>query len=413
MIESKKLNAFFNECFKLNIQTTLDNDLLKYHYNLYGVTKDYEEFEKYVISKYGSKGGGIFAEKDKMIFSVLKDVIVNPIYYTFSKMENILNVSPSEILFGLIENNKYDEFKNLIKTTYKEKNPFEDLKNFIENNEKNVSFASKAIDKKMRDINNFVKDDLKLIATNNKIHKFLYDFVKENVEYFNKYHPETNVVSNLFSRRFTGKSIISIDLKKANHQALFHLGILEDPDFDSYICTHTDDKYLKLNKSIRQVIYGNLNSKRIGSFQRIIMNNLYYLLSKKDLVGDCYIVSDDELIVVSDSDVNSDNFKLTVSNVDSAINELSKVFNNKLVLNKLIYKLSHFETNKGDMFYKKYVTDSVNTDLFEIKGVNSKYYPQVFKLITNKEIEDKDLMFEDKDTQSICKFTEKLKIFNK
>jgi hypothetical protein len=415
MLQSKKLNNFFNECFKLNIQTTLDHDLLRYHYQLHGVSGNYNDFEEHVLKKYGGQGNGIFNEKDKAIFSVLKEIIVKPIYREFSILLNIGCASPGEILFGLLEKKRYKEYEALVEQAYSKTTVFTDLKNQIEEWEKESSFANKAIDKKMRDVNQFIFDHLLQEGPEgldrSNILSFLQNFYKDNEEYFQNFRKfdgkDLEVASNFFNRRFANSLIGSADLIKANHQTLHLLGIVDEADFNKYIKRHTDDPYVSMNKSVRQVIYGNLNSKRIGSFQRCIMIRLYKLIKEQRSDLNVYIRSDDELVVVLSPDVSSNEYDEIGDLTYLALNKL-KELHPKISLNIENYTLRYLSTDCGDMFYKRFDDKG-----FEIKGVDSKFHPQVFKLLSNKPIEDKDLMFEDKSTNRIVQFIKPIKLINK
>ena len=165
MLQSKKLNSFFNECFGLNIQTTLDQNLLKYYYSLYGESDTYKDFEKYVLETYGKSGGGVFIAKDKMIFSALKSIMIKPMYYMFTKLNMAgFNVAPHQLLFGLIEHRMFTQFTELIFETYGEMSLFKnsELLKFIEEKETIDSFVGKPVNKKMRDINVFIEGILSL-----------------------------------------------------------------------------------------------------------------------------------------------------------------------------------------------------------------------------------------------------------
>jgi len=414
MLKSKKLNRFFNDTFGLNIQTVIDSDLLKYFYELYGRDIDYQNFEKHVLDVYGGVGEGLLNAKDEMVFSAIKEVISRNEYYVFNSLNTQglgVDVTSHSFLYLLIEKGKYQEFIDIavkipIELKYEAK-----LKEFFNSH----TFNTTAIDKRMRVTNNFIKeleDDLADSLVLNEwsdLRNFVKNFALENKEDFeNFYEADIQNTSNFFSRRFTGKFILSIDLKKANHQALRHLKAVKDESFDSFISNHSNDKYLIRNKGLRQFIYGNLNPGRMSNFQKVIMTKLAIEIQK--LGKKVYLRSDDELIVILDKDLRQCLPKLKLSTtilkeagVFQAIKTLRSMFDKPLEFNVDVYKLQHLESDKGDFFYKDYGCP------FEIKGVASTLYPQVYKKLKGLPIQDEDLMFEAKNEKQIVKFINPIK----
>lgn len=403
MLKSKKLNAFFNDCYRLNIQTVIDPDLLSYFYALYDVTGAYKLFEEDTLLEFGGAGEALLDRKDKMIFSAIKEIIVKPAYYIFATLNTQgSNVNPHELLFELSKKKQLDNFyKEAFKITdileYEKK-----VSDFINNKEQSIDFRNKRIDKKLKDVNKFIKqlEEFTEIKKHQEgLSNFIKNFITENKESFKK--QDVEVVNNLFSRRFSGKFILSIDITKANYQVFKLLNVIKDEPFQTFIGRHSTNKYLKLNKGLRQVIYGNLSSKRLGSFQRLITSELYNIIKTENPDIEIYLRSNDELIIVCDENDATDNF---FDLATKSIQELQNSFDKELEFNYEIYQLKHLESDKGDFFYKEF-----DNKEFEMKGVPVVFYPQVYKKIKGLSLEDQDLMFEEKNIKSMVKFVKPIK----
>ena len=84
--------------------------------------------------------------------------------------------------------------------------------------------------------------------------------------------------SNIYSENYLGNTLISIDLKKANFQALkYHNAdiIFNTNTYDELIERFSDCAYIKESKYTRQVIFGKLNPRRQITIERYIMNLIY------------------------------------------------------------------------------------------------------------------------------------------
>lgn len=81
---------------------------------------------------------------------------------------------------------------------------------------------------------------------------------------------------------------ISIDLKKANFQALSYVNpkiVLDCKTWDEFCLKFTDCKYIRESKYIRQVIFGQLNPSRHTTVERNIMGKIYEYLVRDGIVG--------------------------------------------------------------------------------------------------------------------------------
>jgi len=99
-----------------------------------------------------------------------------------------------------------------------------------------------------------------------------------------------------------GKYYISIDLSKANYQALRYCGVIKEPTYQEFIGKFTDLDYIKDSKYLRSVVFGQLNPKRHITVEKYLVSKIYNFLKHSgkysDLEKDAKLVSilNDELI---------------------------------------------------------------------------------------------------------------------
>lgn len=192
--------------------------------------------------------------------------------------------------------------------------------------------------------------------------------------------------SSIFKECHIGKKLISIDLSKANFQAMnfFDKRILDANSYEEFIRKYTNEEYIINSKYIRQVIFGNLNSKRLGTIEKYM---IYQIVEKLEPLGyKILLVTDDEIVLEGDEDI--------YNNIVNIVNEMPI----KVAIELFILKTLRNENGqpfKSDKFYvKEFIsyTDKKNLD-FEIKATDSTFYAQFFKLLTNQEINENDLVF--------------------
>lgn len=97
-----------------------------------------------------------------------------------------------------------------------------------------------------------------------------------------------------------GKSFLSIDMKKANFNALVHYGneirtpfapnLTQDIDksWSQFMAMFTDIPYFATSKYIRQVVFGNCNPKRVIAYETYLMSDF---LSKIQFEGETFLTS--------------------------------------------------------------------------------------------------------------------------
>lgn len=193
--------------------------------------------------------------------------------------------------------------------------------------------------------------------------------------------------SSIFKACHTGKELISIDLTKANFQALnyFNPNILNASTYEDFLKAQgVNDEYILKSKCIRQIIFGKLTTKRISTIEKYMTYSIVEKLEKFDYT--ILSVTEDEIVLEGD--------KTIYDNIVNIMNTLDFTVDIELFILKTLRR-PNGQPFKSDKFYVKEFITSTDTKLlpFEIKATDSTFYPQFFKLIQGMEITDNDLAF--------------------
>jgi len=227
--------------------------------------------------------------------------------------------------------------------------------------------------------------------------------------------PKTSV----YTKTNHGKYFLSVDLKHANFQALkYHDPTLVNNtnNYKEFLKYHLGNMhpllpYFENSKYTRQIIFGKLNMSRNVTIQNYI---LYQIFNE----------------IYNSSEFDNGNIKIHSKQVDELIFEVGglsvgeKIVSNfcgyiaercllgKINVDSQLYRLNYheFETSFGNTIsvYEKmdFLTPETNI-VGKIKSCTLTYFPQVFKLISGKEIRDDDLVFYYE--KNLCRFLTPLK----
>ena len=118
---------------------------------------------------------------------------------------------------------------------------------------------------------------------------------------------------NIYSSDCVGKTLLSIDLKKANFQALKYVDrniILNSETYEDMIKLFTTSEYIINSKYIREVIFGQLNPKRHIVIEKYLLSLIYEYIRDNGFLGaldgELICVNSDELIY----EVNLNNYNV-------------------------------------------------------------------------------------------------------
>ena len=132
------------------------------------------------------------------------------------------------------------------------------------------------------------------------------EFTKMDMKKFAFGRPEGISKNNVYNGENLDKVFLSVDMSKANFQALRYVSpdiVLGAQTYEDFIGKFTDIDYIAKSKYSRQVIFGKLNVERQMTVERWLTNQIYELLKAKLSLGfkkykDVKLVSmsNDELI---------------------------------------------------------------------------------------------------------------------
>jgi len=219
-----------------------------------------------------------------------------------------------------------------------------------------------------------------------------------------------NITSNnIYHRDNIGEYFISIDLKKANFQALHHVSsaiVKNRNTYEDFIGCYTDLDYIKESKYTRQVIFGKCNPKRQITVEK------YYINEIRKIIGDIpsfelVSLSNDELVYKFTGDalwleaLEHDIADIKQKIYDTSLLEVSITF---FKLNG--YEFQNMETGKCKFtFYQKLIYFQNETKLVSVPMA---YYKFVHKFINNLPLEDEDYLFSYEG--SMCEFKDEFQI---
>lgn len=214
--------------------------------------------------------------------------------------------------------------------------------------------------------------------------------------------PKVESRSSIFTSLNDGEKFISIDLKKANFQALkyFDSSIVFGCDsYDEFISRYTDINYFKESKYLRERIFGELNPKRTTTIEKYILSRIIReVLSKIEWLNgnfEIYTVNSDEVIYKLS---NKDNTIWETIDDNLLATLKGEIYNYNV--NGFLVNVEKFELKKYQFgfecsdakleVYRKVVNTEATDKLMCCPNI---YYTQVYKHINNIRITDNDLVF--------------------
>lgn len=194
---------------------------------------------------------------------------------------------------------------------------------------------------------------------------------------------------NLYSMANDGQTFISLDLVKANYQALRFVNpeiVLNSKNYGEFINNFSTHPYLKESKGVRQFLFGNLNPKRQSTIERyLIAQVIQYLINKG------YISEDNIVNVFTDEIILSSMLK-DLTNIESLEKEIFENLNIEVKIGH--FKLDAIVSQKNNKCYGYTKTFIHPFDKeVEFKAIQGEYFPQVFKWYYKLPITEKDLLF--------------------
>lgn len=243
-------------------------------------------------------------------------------------------------------------------------------------------------------------------AEDNEIMQSVIDYLKSNPdmvlfsekEDMNKFAvPERyrNLPSkDVWRDSCVGKTFMSIDLKKANFQALRHYSdkIFDDSDtWEDFIGKFTDMQSKINSKHLRQVIFGSVNPKRQITYEKYLMCKILDEICMEFSFDNIYSLSNDEIII------NAEN--IFVSQITYIRNQIKS-----LGFNCHINVFSVAKLGK-DMYEQMFIEEISDDSRIKFKKVNHLMMPFVIRKINGEEPTESDYVFIN-ESGNLCRFLE-------
>lgn len=293
-------------------------------------------------------------------------------------------VSDFNLPIPVIDDNYFEYFLDLYEDMYKSKTKYDTVIDTIKNQFNNN--ISKFLEYYGIVRNNIIED----LNNSDKFKKF-------NTSDMSIYNICLNVDSgkNVYNKTNKNKKFLSIDLSKANFQALKFVGVISDNTYNDFISNYTNLNYIKDSKYTRQVIFGKLNPSRQIKVEKFIISNIYYILrdwlSQKNIHFNLEVLAVDELVIsLSEFLDEIDLIKLQYFIVNTFKEKFK--FDVSTKMDQFELDIKTFKTY-NDISFNAYLKKDIVDNNYVIKGVSCNYFAQVYKLLNGLNISENDMVF--------------------
>lgn len=253
---------------------------------------------------------------------------------------------------------------------------------------------------------NYEGDSKKYLADFYKIRDKIIEDMKANPAYqsfntgdMNKYRvqnmPQVGS-TEIYKVTNNGKYYLSIDLKKANYQALKFAGVVTEPTYEEWLSKWTKLPHLLASKYLRVVVFGQLNPGRHITVEKYITSEIYkHIENVFELSNISTFISfrNDELIW----EVPSDQLSVVRDRLPAIIKSIAEFgFGVSVELFKLhCFELSQEVSGHRLNFYKKEYCDGSKDTYHCIPGT---YQAIVTRLLQGNSSEEEEVELCDYDT---------------
>lgn len=182
---------------------------------------------------------------------------------------------------------------------------------------------------------------------------------------------------NIYNQSSVGKTYLSIDLKKANFQALSHYNsniVLKAESYEDFIGMWCDSEYFKKSKYTRQVIFGKLNPKRTITYEKWLMSQIKEKFESEFDTRNLKLVAfkSDEIIyeVLGENDIENHEDDVEVVMSDNGYNVRVEIF----TVGRIECK------NHNGITVDCYIRRCHTTQTEILKSASQIFYPQFYKI---------------------------------
>ena len=193
----------------------------------------------------------------------------------------------------------------------------------------------------------------------------------------------------VYSQETDGKTYVSIDLRKANFQALKFVGVIDDDSYKDFVMRFGGDDYIADSKYLRQVVFGKMNPARTVKVEKFIMSKVYKLIHE-EMEGKGYeffSFDSDELIFKEGAP-----YYLTQGEIEKLIRRIHDMVGVDVRIEPIKIKRLDIVNARGNSV-DAYVRHNLLTGEEVLKKASTTFYPQIYKLWKGMEIEEIDRQF--------------------
>lgn len=203
--------------------------------------------------------------------------------------------------------------------------------------------------------------------------------------------------NNVYNGENINKVFLSIDLKKANFQALRFVNpdiVLDANTYEDFIGKFTDLEYVKESKYTRQVIFGKLNPKRHITVEKYLINEVWKAYEQNFSDKKIVSMANDEIVIESSYDYVPDACDF-YEDICDRIEEV--IFNNTgLKVKAQYYFLKGYQMyclESGNPRNTFYVRENLADGSKTFVCVPAPYHALTYKIYNNIPLCDEDYHF--------------------
>lgn len=208
--------------------------------------------------------------------------------------------------------------------------------------------------------------------------------------------PKNITSKNIYNCEGVNKIYLSIDLKKANFQALKYVNpeiIFNKDNYEDFIGMFTDLNYIKESKYTRQVIFGKCNPKRHITVEKYIINEIRKYIDEKlfeNIDINLISLSNDEIVYECSVSIDSFNEKM-ITYVKSVIDDFKTKIKNFIGVDVSITMFNLKGYNLLDTINNKvcktfFVKEDCLSDKKEFKCVPEPLFAIIYKLYNKQDV---------------------------
>lgn len=282
---------------------------------------------------------------------------------------------------------QFAHYLHLCEKDYKTLTKYRDLINLIDERFEGDSnrFLKEYYDKREEIIQTILANPAFLEFNNMDMNRFAIKDTPKNI-----------TSKNIYNCEDVNKIYLSIDLKKANFQALKYVNpeiVFNKDTYEDFIGTFTDLNYIKESKYTRQVIFGKCNPKRHITVEKYIINEIRKHIGEKlfrNIDINLISFSNDEIVYECSVSIELFNEEM-ITYIKSVINDLKNEIKDFIGVDVSItmfnlkgYNLCNTINNKVCKIF--FVKEDCLSDKKEFKCVPEPLFAIIYKLYNKQDV---------------------------